>query len=358
MNRHHSFHLAATILCVLLLAGCGSSDGNKQNNVYNIDISDEAAERILISDFSYFKPEATDESFLYNIEDILPFKDGYILLGRETALYFLKDGSYAGKPGDKGRGPGEYLALSSCYVFKDTVHIYSRDSRGIFQYTEDNGEFTYVGKIDTPDTLAVRSLIRTELYPDYYYGANIYHGIGGVTPCVSVFDRQFHRLASSTACVKDGGMSWNFPILLSEDGLFYIEYLTYTLTELKNGTIDESRRFDFGRNSYPDKYVNYTSSTEVHKFLQTQDGWEKSYLAPPVRKQGGCLYIGLSAGRIAKYDLETGKSEVVRFMSNDTDYFPYSIFTLDGDTLLLASSMPDNTDENPPIYRIPIKDIF
>lgn len=358
MKKHTIPCLTVTALSLLLASGCGSPDGGQDSGVYSIDISDKASERILITDYDSFKPEATDESFIYNIEDILPFHDGYIILGREAALYFLKDGSYVGKPGNRGRGPGEYLNMSSCYVFRDTVHIYSWDSRAIYQYTEDDGEFSYAGMIPVPDTIAVSSLVRTDLYPDYYYGANVYYGIAGVTPCVSVFDSRFNRLASSVACVKDGGMRWNFPILESDDGLFYIDYFTYTLIELKNGVIDESHRFDFGRNAYPDKYINYTNSLEVHEFMKTQDGWEKSILAPPVRKHGDCLYIGLSAGRIAEYNLRTGKSKVVRLMLNGTECFPYTMFILEGDTLLLASSMPDDMSENPPIYRIPVRDLF
>lgn len=344
--------LVINTACLCFAFGCGKSD----SNVYSIDVSDEVCRRVSVTAYDSLKLETTDESLVYSVGDIIPFHGGYLIPGREKVLYFLKDGSYVARVGQKGRGPGEYLDVSSCYVYQDTVHIYSFSGKDIHKYVLKEGDFLSSGDVKIPDTLSFSRVLQSDLYPDRYFVVNTYRGIGGVVPNVSILDMNFKRLCSSVSCVKDGGMQWNYPFSSTADGVYFSEYVTYTLTELKSDAIDETRRFDFGLNNYPDKYVNYTNSLEAIEYFKTQDAWNKTFVTI-IKRYGDSLYIMLSSGRLAKYNLINGKSEVVRFMKNSAEYFPMSTFLIEDDYVIIPSEVPEDMS-NPSLYRIPLADIF
>lgn len=338
--------------CLCLACGCRQAD----SNIYSIDVSDEVCHRVDVTTYGSVKLETTEESLVYSIGDIIPFHGGYLIPGREKVLYFLKDGSYVARVGQKGRGPGEYLDMSSCYVYQDTVHVFSYSGKDIHKYVLDEGDFVAAGEVNIPDSLSFSRVLQTDLYPDCYFVVNTYRGIGGVIPNVSIFDMDFKRLCSSASCVKDGGMQWNYPFSSTADGVYFAEYVTYTLTELRTDAIDETRHFDFGVNNYPDKYVNYTNSLEAIEYFKTQDTWNKTFVTI-VKRYGDSLYVMLSSGRLAKYNLENGKSEVVRFMKNSTEYFPVSTFLIEDGYMIIPSEVPEDMS-NPSLYRIPLTDIF
>lgn len=343
------------ILCCCLIASCKHQDKNESLS-YRINVSDSVSQRIYVSDFDSINPETSQNSMLYSIGEIIPYHEGYIIIGKEKALYFKPDGSFVCNIGNKGRGEGEYLSLSSCYVCQDTVNIFSSDNNLILKYTMDNDEFRYSGTVTIPDSLSLRKIIRSDLYPDRYFCQNIYHGVGGVVPSVCIYDTDFNRTATSQSMIKDGGMSYQYPFSSTKDGVFFTDFLSYTITELKTDTIDESLSFDFMENNFPKECIDYTNVLEAINLINSLDIWNKTLITRIV-KSGDDLYVGLSSGRMARYNTLTGKSSTVRFMKNSSEPLMYPTFLIEDGTLLLASSPSDETLDNPPIYKIPL-DIF
>ena len=84
------------------------------------------------------------------------------------------------------------------------------------------------------------------------------------------------------------------------------------------------------------------------------DAWNRTIVTHTV-KAGDYLFVGLSSGRMARYDTITGESSVVRFMKSTSEPMMYPAFLIEDGTLLLASSASDETLDNPPVYKIPLE---
>lgn len=345
------YNVLFILLCHCLSISCVNQDDSA---TYRIDVSDNEARRIYAADFDSIKLETSQNSMIYDIGDIIPYHEGYVVVGKEKALYFRSDGTFVCRIGDKGRGEGEYLSLSSCYVYQDTIHIFSSQNKAILKYTLRDGRCEYSGKVKTPDTLSLRKIVQNDLYPNRYYCLNTYHGTGGVVPSLCIYDTDFHKVASSSSFIKDGGMSYQYPFSSTKDGLFFTDFLSYTITELQYDSIDESRTFNFMKNNYPEECTDYTDVHDAMHRINKLDAWNKTIVTHTV-KAGNYLFVGLSSGRMARYDTLTGKSSVVRFMKSTSEPMMYPAFLIEDGTLLLASSASDETLDNPPVYKIPLE---
>lgn len=341
------------MLLVLLLLTLKCT--NENDNAITIDISDEAATRIQVGQYERIDLETTEKSLVYSINEIIPFHDGYIVPGRETVMLFSGDGTFLSNIGRKGRGPGEYLSLSSCYVYRDTVMIYSGTDKSISKYVFNDKEsvFTSAGKISLPDSLAIHKLKQTDMYPDRYFALNSYHGVGDVTPSLSIFDEDFNRLVSSEIRIKMGGNAWNAPFGITDDALLFTDFANYSIVQLTSDRIDESRWLDFGENTYPDQYLHYDDPTATFNFLMNDDQMNLS-LPTRIESDNGCLYIGLFKGRMAKYDMESEESQVIRFMLDDSTPLEYSTFHVHNGHILLGGEFSQDNITNPPVYKIPL----
>lgn len=347
----HSPICLPLLLTSLLIAGCTEDNAG----IITIDISDKAATRVLIGQYEKIDLETTENSLIYFINEIIPFYDGYIIPGRERALFFNTDGMFMSAIGGKGRGPGEYLSLSSCYVYQDTVNIYSSADKSISKYIFDNNNSIFIptGRLNLPDSLIIHKLKQTDIYPDRYFALNTYHGVGNVTPSLSIFDKDFNRLLSSKMCVKMGGNAWNSPFGITDDGLFFTDFANYIIVELTSDRIDESRKLDFGENTYPDKYLYYDDPTATFNFMMNDSNMNFS-LPTRVEYYDGYLYIGLFKGRVARYSIESKESNVVRFMLDDNAPLEYTTFHIHDGHILLGGDFSQDNITNPPIYKIPL----
>lgn len=349
MKRYPRFLML--LVMPLLTLNCA----NEKDNAITIGISDKAATRILVGQYERIDLETTETSLVYSINEIIPFHDGYIVPGRENAMLFSGDGTFLSRIGGKGRGPGEYLSLSSCYVYHDTVMIYSSTGKSISKYVFDDNDsvFTPAGKISLPDSLTIHKLKQTDMYPDRYFALNTYHGIGNVTPSLSIFDEDFNRLVSSEIRIKMGGNAWTAPFGITDDGVFFTDFANYSIIELTSDRIDESRRLDFGENSYPDQYLHYDDPIATFNFMMNDDQMNLS-LPTRIESDNGCLYIGLFKGRMARYDMESEESQVVRFMLDDSTPLEYTTFHIHNGYILLGGEFSQDNITNPPVYKIPL----
>lgn len=298
--------------------------------------------------------ETNSNTLLYTINDISPFRSGYLIRGKEKLLYFDSCGNYLCQIGKKGRGPGEYIELSSYYASNDTVCIYSRSIHSILKYSINNNKCEYAGTTHIPDTLSITQLIQNNLYPDRYFSFNTYYGIGGIIPCVSIYDSNFSPIASSSACIKDGGFGWPAPFGSNEYGVLFTDYMSYIVTKLTRDKIDETNRVDFSKDNIPEKYLEYTDVMETIRYMQDTTHISKQN---PSRMflSGNNLYVSMRNGLIGFYDTTKNSSKIYRIIDTDGSPMLYTTFSVHKGCIYIASAGSDNDVDNPPFYIIPLK---
>lgn len=65
-------------------------------------------------------------------------------------------------------------------------------------------------------------------------------------------------------------------------------------------------------------------------------------------------YIGLFKGRLARYDMESEESQIVRFMLDDRTPLEYTTFHIHNGYILLGGEFSQDNITNPPVYKIPL----
>lgn len=257
--------ISAAVLCVVVLVSCSPKAPKCR---YVVDLRDNIKDLILddAGNVSKLQLETDADARLYSVQDIVNYRDGYLVRGREKICYFSKNGHYLASVGQKGRGPGEYIEISSYYVCDDTVSIYSNGSKSILHYIFKDSVFAHIGTSQIPDTLMFSLIVTSNLFPDRYVTHNTYHGIGGVVPSLSIYDREFNHIASSTNTIPLGGRYYTSPFSINQYGVCFTDFLNYTVFNLYNNRIDENAELYFKGCMIPRRYV---SVEEKYKFLST-----------------------------------------------------------------------------------------
>ena len=181
--------ISAAVLCVVVLASCSQKAPKCR---YVVDLRD-------------------------NIKDLILDDAGNVSkLQLET--------NYLASVGQKGRGPGEYIGISSYYVCDDTVSIYSNGSKSIQHYIFKDSVFTHTKTSYVPDTLMFTLIVTSDNFFDRYITHNTYHGIGGVVPSLSIYDRDFNHIASSTNTIPLGGRYYTSPFSINQYGVCFTDF--------------------------------------------------------------------------------------------------------------------------------------
>ena len=297
--------------------------------------------------------ETDIEARLYSVQDIVNYRAGYLVRGREKICYFSKEGNYLASVGQKGRGPGEYIEISSYYVCDDTVSIYSNGSKSILHYIFKDSVFAHIGTSQIPDTLMFSLIVTSNLFPDRYVTHNTYHGIGGVVPSLSIYDWEFNHIASSTNTIPLGGRYYTSPFSINQYGVCFTDFLNYTVFNLYNNRIDENAELYFKGCMIPRRYV---SVEEKYKFLSTfPDGIAiptfvlcyKEYFVVKVSYERIPLILLL--------DKSSGEYIVFRTLDEDGAQLIVTSLSVVDDNKLALSVLPDeNTLDNPSIYLVNI----
>ena len=344
--------IPVSILFLVVLVSCSPRTPKCR---YVIDLPDHVKNLILDDNESVKKLhlETDIEARLYSVQDIVNYRAGYLVRGREKICYFSKEGNYLASVGQKGRGPGEYIEISSYYVCDDTVSIYSNGSKSILHYIFKDSVFAHIGTSQIPDTLMFSLIVTSNLFPDRYVTHNTYHGIGGVVPSLSIYDREFNHIASSTNTIPLGGRYYTSPFSINQYGVCFTDFLNYTVFNLYNNRIDENAELYFKGCMIPRRYV---SVEEKYKFLSTfPDGIAiptfvlcyKEYFVVKVSYERIPLILLL--------DKSSGEYIVFRTLDEDGTQLIVTSLSIVDDNKLALSVLPDeNTLDNPSIYLVNI----
>lgn len=343
---------AITLLSLLCVYSC------RDDKSFFIDVREKNITDIPLTKFCKIDLETKKESLLYTVNNIIPYGSGYLIEGRERLLYFDDKGVFINQVGKRGRGPGEYVELSSAYVFQDTVHIYCKNKKHIIKFTLEEDFFAYRGYTAHPDTLFFSEIIRNDIYPDRYYTKNVYFGSGGVVPECSIYDDNFNLIANSDIRIKDGGLSWSVPFCSNECGIVFTAYADYSVISIGRNEIDESKSLDFGSFNVPDKYMDYTFDNihEHHAYFADIANVEKQ-LQTAIFLHNDTLCIALRSGLVALYDLNNDNAKTYRLIDGNNDPVIYSAFSVYNGVLYISIAANKDNVDNPSIYKIKIDDL-
>ena len=151
-------------------------------------------------------------------------------------------------------------------------------------------------------------------------------------PSLSIYDREFNHIASSTNTIPLGGRYYTSPFSINQYGVCFTDFLNYTIFNLYNNRIDENAELYFKGCMIPRRYV---SVEEKYKFLSTfPDG-----IAIPT----------------FLLDKSSGEYIVFRTLDEDgTQLIVTSLSVVDDNKLALSVLPDENTLDNPSIYLVNI----
>lgn len=345
--------IPVSILFLVVLVSCSPRTPKCR---YVIDLPDHVKNLILDDNESVKKLhlETDIEARLYSVQDIVNYRAGYLVRGREKICYFSKEGNYLASVGQKGRGPGEYIGISSCYVCEDTVSIYSNGSKSIQHYIFKDSVFTHTKTSYVPDTLMFTLLVTSDNFSDRYITHNTYHGIGGVVPSLSIYDRDFNHIVSSANSIPLGGRYYTSPFSINQYGVCFTDFLNYTIFNFHHDRIDEGSELYFKGSMIPRRYV---SVEDKYKFLST---FPEGIAIPTfVLCYKEYYVIKVSYERIPLIlllDKNSGEYIVFRTLDEGGRQLIVTSLSIIDDNQLALSVLPDeNTLDNPTIYLVNIE---
>lgn len=85
-------------LATLIFCGCGVE---QDENVYKVDVSEDDIVNVSLSDLKRVDFETSSASLLYLIDEVIPYRNGYLVKGREKVLYFNDNGDFLAEVGRK-----------------------------------------------------------------------------------------------------------------------------------------------------------------------------------------------------------------------------------------------------------------
>lgn len=167
------------IILSILLLGCSNS--NKHNVAFNgnsILIDNELSEvkdvifyKDIFKDYKAIKLETNENCLIGKIHQIEMYKDKFYIADKTTAkgLYvFNKDGSFERKIGQLGKGPGEYLDITSFSINpeKSQINIYDRRKKVLNIY-DLNGNYIETVKFSKKRMIGDAIKLNDDIYIDY-----------------------------------------------------------------------------------------------------------------------------------------------------------------------------------------------
>lgn len=138
-----------TLLLVVCLAGCSSHHKSHKTVVttpmeVNV-VSGDIVMSDLYSSLEYIKLETNPSCLIAQIADIIPYKDGIIIVDKEMSniLQFDLKGSFKGKIGNVGVGPGEYVGINDVALDVEGNRAFVLDVSGtqVLVYELDSGKY-------------------------------------------------------------------------------------------------------------------------------------------------------------------------------------------------------------------------
>lgn len=358
------------VIAAVLATGCGKSSKTNEEGpaVIGLDIAD--AQVCNIATDQLIPLETTDSSLLYDICDLIPTKNTWIVRSRNyLRVYDKNTGKYLYDISRVGHGAGEYISIEQCANSNDTLRILDGEQRCILEFLTDG---TFLGKsidfkeIDVENFLPANYAVESPDRSKYYL----------ITKYNGGYPEPFDQYAVIT---KEGQFVKHVPGRKLLDGSFtpdrmFTDYehnrvlawdqLRDTLFTVSEDSVRPLYVFDFGKNKFP---VESQSKSEF--YLRTQDFISNEGDVPYAsfikyyQVEGDNLYFsfisctdkgGTTVPYLAVVNEKNRDVKILHFESEDKLYQQEAFFHVFNDSIIISVADKGNVEKNPLLLVKPL----
>lgn len=225
MEKKHLCYLVAFVL----FASCSSNESKNSTlkNICKINIDNiQKKDTIFLSNYfkkvKFIELETTDESLIGSFDgmiihnDLIYIKD---IWSAQRIFVFDKQGRFIRKIGQKGVGPNEYLSISDFTIddITNTLLICDYDSKKIFKYNIETGEFLESVKIKSND-IFINDIVTIK--ENILVNAIYYDNRTDPRFMLHVIDKDNGNILKRWMNVNDFNCNWN-ELVSRQGGFFY-----------------------------------------------------------------------------------------------------------------------------------------
>lgn len=344
---------------VLMFAiSCTPKAGSDNIRIVDADLSGKEIREISLDDLNGLPLEFSEKSIIGNIKGMVQTEYGYIIVSYASntcrIMHFGNDGKYLRDIGHQGRGPGEYLDITSIFMSGDTLNVASFQGKKLLRYIISQDGYTAISDIVTGDLkYGFIAVFATPDIPDKYIVRHIWNGTPGwTTPLYGIYDRDWNIVDTSDVKYPAGGYNTRFPFSCV-DGNVYLAFIgSDTVFKADGEHIVPGIVYDFGKSDFPAE-IKYDLVKRLEYFQEHPDDnthlFHNSTLVT-ADKIHACMN---TAGEtlLMVNDLSNGESTFYRILDGDGEpaYIYYLFNAPDGTARGIFMA---NDGENPSIYDL------
>lgn len=356
----HKLTAAALSASFVVLLSCSTADNRKEPKELFVDA--DRCENLYIDTTRLLRFEASENSRLYSIDQLLPTSSRFVVRSRNKLRSFdRRTGAYAGDVAKYGQGETEYTDISKLWNNGDTIFIFDSNRKSVGKYMPDgtlvemaypfrDTEFREDQPMRMYFTMADGSLLSingstggstrtnplvTQYNPDYSYK--------GIVP-----GREVKESSYMTDGVYDD---------TANNRLLIWEPLRDTVFSATEKGIVPLYVLNTGRHSFPAqaralKHLN----NRLGYFYANADSTRYVSLIRYLQPDGDDLYFCLAGNDkhnyIVRYNVATDTCTIRSLASHDGRYTQTTFFLLDNDSLRIEIVNNSDIEANPAIYSI------
>lgn len=332
-----------------------TSDGIR---VINADLTGKEVIELNLADLEKTVLEYSEESIIGYATDVVLAPHGYILKSNSgnavRLMYFDSEGQYICDISHQGRGPGEFLDVSSMFMTGDTLTVasfYNKEKLLRYLITPEGYE-PLAGIPIKQLNWSISNIFSTPDIPDRYFVKNTWNGTPGwTTPLFTIYDKDWNLVDTCRTKHPEGGFASPYPISRAGDRIYLNQAYSDTIYVAYKDRIDPALIIDFGRSDYPAD-IKYDV---MKRFEFTKEHPDAHYLihnGSLITEDKAYLYLSSGHGPyFLVYDMNDGSSTFYRIMDEDGDPAPmfYIFASSDG---RVKGTFQSVSEENSSIYDL------
>ena len=318
--------LIITMTAAAIVFSCSDRTASDGISVIDADLTGKEVIELNLADLKKTALEYSDESIIGYATNFLQAPHGYILKSSSgntvRLMYFDREGQYICDISHQGRGPGEFLDVSSIYMTGDTLTVASfYDKEKLLRYliTPDGYEPLAGVPIKQLDW-SISKIFATPDIPGRYFVKNTWNGTPGyTTPLFTIYDEDWNIVDTCRTKHPEGGYASSYPISHAGDRIYLNQAYSDTIYVAYKDRIDPALIIDFGQSDYPAN-IKYDV---MKRFEFTKEHPDAHYLihnGSLITEDKAYLYLSSGHGPyFLVYDMNDGSSTFYRIMDEDGD---------------------------------------
>lgn len=347
------------IIAMILSVSCTSNSVSDNVRIINADITGKEIVSVSLSELDKIVLETTTECMVGNIKDMTRAEYGFIIAssaGRTYRLmYFGLDGHYICDIGHQGRGPNEFLDITSIFMLNDTLNVYSFFAQCIYRYVITQNNYTPLPPIDIEELEhGIIYMCATPEIPNRYIVKHIWDGTPGcVTPLYGIYDKKWNIVDASDVKYPAGGYSTSFPFFIVDKCVYMAFIGSDTVFKTDGNNITPSIIYNFGQSDLPVNCKYHLVKRREYFDAHPDDSTHLFHNSTLVSKNKIYAYFSSACSTlIMVYDMAERKSTFYKILdeSGRSVDLLYMLNTPEGE--VCGIFMQYAIEDNPAIYNL------